>query len=59
MNSTASGIVFYENGCNYCEDFKKVLNKNEKKNDLNKLLDQIKKKKIKIRLCCRFIRRTR
>ena len=45
MNSTASGIVFYENGCNYCEDFKKVLNKNEKKNDLNKLLDQIKKKR--------------
>ena len=48
MNSTASGIVFYENGCNYCEDFKKVLNKDEK-NDLNKLLDQI-KKKIKIKI---------
>jgi N-acetyl sugar amidotransferase len=45
MDTTASEIIFYEYGCNYCEEFKNLLNKNKKKKSLESLIASIKKNK--------------
>jgi N-acetyl sugar amidotransferase len=45
MDSTSLGIIFYEHGCNYCDDFKKLLTKNKKKENLISLISSIKKNK--------------
>lgn len=45
MDETAEGIIFTENGCNYCEEFISVLENPKKKIDLSldELVDKIKK----------------
>ncbi len=45
MDETAEGIVFTETGCNYCDEFMKILNNPPKKLELNleELLNEVKK----------------